>query len=372
MKKISIIFIICIASLWSMPLSNNIVSTQNYNNNSRKYQKIIYISYSKTPKKIINTQIFPISIKYLITNQKYKTLTYKFDMPKGMNLINPIPLYSHDGIYTVNTFYLQDINQSKKLPRIIATALNQDDNTTYPRVAILSPKLINVITLNPPKNFSNVIAKNFQITDYKTTTYDNNSNIVLFFAKALQANLFDIHISNVRKQGIESANNSTAFSTVIYYAIINKDIQTFKFTYFNLLTQSYATISIPIVVINNLVSTQTNLSPTAKQYKLLKLIIATTILFILLILIIFKKRYLYIFLAILISIYIIYLIVPQKEICVKSKTGIKILPIPQGVVFELTTQKSYFKELNKHNGYIRIKLDNNKVGWIKNEDICSN
>lgn len=371
MKKIFLIFVLCSISLWGTPLSSDSNSISN-NTNGNIYPKIIYLSYDKIPKKIINGQIFKISIKYIITDPKYQSLKYQFSNINNIKLITPNPIITKDKIYTINTFYLQDINGSNKLPKITATAINHDNNTSYQRTAILTSRPIDIITLNPPDNFSNVIAKQLTITDYKTTTYDNNSNILLFFAQAKQANLANIHIKNIKKQGIESINVSKNSSTIIYYAIINKDIQTFKFTYFNLLTQNYATISIPIVVINDSVSTQTNLSPITKQHKILKLIIATVLLFILLVIIIFRRKYFYLFLAILVSLYIIYLIIPSKEICVKQGSNIKILPIPQGIIFEHTNKIIYLQELNKRDGYIRVKLNNNKVGWIKDEDICSN
>ena len=331
--------------------------------------KIIYWSYNSIPKRIINGQIYPISIKYIITNPNYTTLRYTLD--NSNTVLTPI--HSKSGIYNIDTFYLDNSNNSQYTPPITATAINTDTNSSYPITAQMQPQNLNVITLNPPTDFSGVIADNFKITDYKTTTYDNKSNILLFFAKALHSNLKTIHFNGISKQGLESLDeNSSGESTAIYYVIINKNLTNFNFTYFNLNNQNYQTVTIPITVVNDTVSTQTTLSPVTNQHTFLKIIATSVILFILIIIIIFKRKLIYILLALLVGAYLVYILLPPRTVCIKSGSRIQILPIPQGIVFKQIYKNRIFKVLDTKRHYTRIELNNNKVGWVNNEDICKN
>jgi hypothetical protein len=348
------------------------VAHENDSNTTVSYPKIIYISYKKTPDRIISGQIFPVSIKYLITNPAFDLLTYTISNNNDMKLITPQPLHTREGAYSIDTFYFLDVNGSKALPKITATAVNSENNNTYPTSAVLPSQQLDVITLNPPANFSHIIAKDLNITDYKTTTYDNQYNMILFSAQASQSDLSAIHITGPLKQGIESLSNDYNSSSVVYYAIVNKEMQNFTFTYFNLTTQSYSSVSIPIIVVNDTVSTQSDLSPTNQQHTTVKLIVASVILFLLFIIIIFRKKYIYMFVALIPIIYIVYLLIPAQIVCIKQGSDIQILPIPQGVVFEHTNKILNLEKLVEKQGYTKIKLQNNKVGWVSNENICSN
>lgn len=345
------------------------VEANDTNISSAANTKIIYWSYNSVPSRIINGQVYPVSIKYIITNPQFTSLRYT------LNATNTplVPIRSNSGIYHIDTFYLSDANNSQYTPSITATAINPDTNSSYPVTAQLQPQHLNVITLNPPANFSGIIADNFNITDYKTTTYDNQSNILLFFAKALHSNLQSMHFNNIAKQGLESLDeNTSGESTAIYYVVIDKNLERFDFTYFNLQNQNYQTVTIPINVVSDTVSTQTTLSPVTDEHTFLKLSIAAVVLFVLIIIIIFRRKVIYILTALIVGGYIAYLLLPPQTVCVKGGSNIQILPIPQGIVFEQTKANRNFKVLNKRGNYTRIELNNNKVGWVQNEDICKN
>jgi hypothetical protein len=376
--RLFVILALLATALFSAPIEENTTlavpktAFVTSDSNISATQKIIYISYDNIPKRVFNGQVFAVSYKYLITNPQFKTLQYHFQQPDGLKLMTPQPTHTTEGIYSIDTFYFQDINGTSQMPPVSVNAFDPDSNTTYPITAGLDPQPLNVITLNPPNDFANIIAKNFQITDYKTTTYDNNSNIMLFSATARQSVLENMHISGIQKQGIESLSEDANTSTVIYYAVIPKDVQSFEFSYFNLLTQSYDTVSIPVVVVNDSVSTQTDLAPTNQQHTTIKLIVASVVVVLLLLLFLLRQKYLYLLFAILAFIYVLYLAIPARTVCIKKDTNLYILPVFNGIVFDKTDSILQLESLDSREGYTKVKLPDNKVGWIKNEDICSN
>jgi hypothetical protein len=66
------------------------------------------------------------------------------------------------------------------------------------------------------------------------------------------------------------------------------------------------------------------------------------------------------------------LLIPQKQICIKKGTKIRILPVNNATIFEVTKNKIQLTKIGSTKGFSKVELKNNKIGWIKNEDICSN
>jgi len=98
-----------------------------------------------------------------------------------------------------------------------------------------------------------------------------------------------------------------------------------------------------------------------KVKKKIKMLIAVGVIFLGVILLLWRQRYIYIVLIIIPGIYVIYLMIPQPKICIKENSKIRILPLENGTVFYVTD----------HRLQLKIELPNKKIGWVKNEDLCS-
>ncbi len=333
--------------------------------------KILYISYDSVPQRVINGEIFPITIKSLSTKSDYQDISFSFENGSGVNLIEENSNHTKNGKYFYDTFYFQATKNDATLPDFVVSAFNSNGDA-YPATTTLKGQALNVITLNPKDNFSNIIADSFSITNYKITSYDKNFNIILFTAVASRSDLANIHINNVTKQGIESLDNSFMSPKITYYAIIKKDVENFTFSYFNLQEQKFKKISFPVVVDDDRVTTQSDLRPKDQEFWKIKVAVATSILIILLFLILWKKRYIYLIVLIIPAAYILYTIKPSEIICVKEGTNIYLLPLRNGTIFEQTYKVDHLEVEGTTKGYKKVKLENNKIGWVRDEDICSN
>lgn len=63
--------------------------------------------------------------------------------------------------------------------------------------------------------------------------------------------------------------------------------------------------------------------------------------------------------------------IPAKEVCIKEGAKLHLLPVDNGTIFETTTSKLMLTKEGSTKGYTKIKLTNEKIGWVNNEDICS-
>ena len=329
--------------------------------------KVIYLSYDETPSRVVQGEIFTITLKALSTVKNFDDISYEFSNYSGIKLLDEVPQREQKGKFLYDTFHLLSTSRSIKLPDVKATLIASEEyDSTF-----IKGKTLNVIKLNPKKNFSNVIANSLELVKYKTTSYDTTHNIVIFVATAENANLNTMHFKNVFKQGVESLSDSHLNSKITYFIVVDKRVENFTFSYFNLLKNRFERITIPIIVMDDSVTTQSDLKPRDQSHNLQKIYVASAVAIFGFILILIKRKYIYLAFIFLPLGYIAYLLTPEESICIKKGAQIHLLPVDNGTIFE-TTRSSYFllKE-GQTERYIKVKLQNNKIGWVKNEDTCS-
>lgn len=330
-------------------------------------KKVLYINYETIPQRVIKGEIFHITLKTLSTTQSFTDIKYNFSSSYGLELLNEIPYRTFQDRYFFDTFYFYTKSNNAKLPDIKAELIA---DTKYKETLVDGIKL-NVIALNPKQDFSNIIANSLELLDYRTTSFDDKHNIVVFEANATNTRLEDMKFQNVYKQGTESINGSFFESKITYYAVIDKALEEFSFSYFNLSQNRFEHINIPIIVDDDSVSTQTDLTPKDQSRERLKITIAAAIAIVGFVLILWRRRFIYIIFIITPLAYIAYIYVPQKDVCVKQGSNIYLLPLQNGTVFEKTTSQITLQKEGSVEKFIKVKLKNNKIGWIRNEDTCS-
>ena len=336
---------------------------------SKPLQKVLYLNYQKTPDRVIKGEIFFITIKTLSTVKDFTDITYKLSSYQGLRLLNNQPKRDKDSKYYYDTFYFLTTSSSARLPNITAT-LHTNKKISYKKTTLKGKKL-KVVTLNPKKNFSNIVADSLELVEYKTTVYDDKHNIIVFVATAVNSDIKAFKLQNIFKQGIESISESHFKSKIIYYAVINKEIEKFSFSYFNLQENKFSLINIPIIVHDDSVTTQSDLKPKDQSRERLKMAIAGAFAFIAFIFILWRKKYIYLFFIIVPLAYIAYIAKPSKEVCIKVGAQIYLLPVDNGTIFETTTQKYLLQKEGSVKKFVKVKLLNEKIGWVKNEDLCA-
>ena len=329
--------------------------------------KVIYLSYEKVPQRVVKGEIFPITLKSLSTVRDFEDIHYEFSHLSGLKMLTTSPDRVEKGKYFYDTFYLLSTQSWAKLPDVNATLIaSQEYNSTY----IRGDKL-NIITLNPKKNFAKIIANSFELVEYKTTSYDKNHNIIVLVATATNCDISAMKFKNVYKQGIESMTESFLDSKITYFLVIDKNIENFSFSYFNLLRNRFNIITIPIIVDEDSVTTQSDLKPKDQSKERLKMSIAAGVALIAALFILWRRKYIYLVFLIIPLIYIVYLAIPDKEICIKEGTQIHLLPVDNGTIFETTSSKQTLLQEGSVKNFAKVKLKNERIGWVKNEDICS-
>lgn len=331
--------------------------------------KVIYLNYEKIPKRVLKGEIFSITIKNLCVVKDFVNITYKLSNEEGLNIINPIPARDKDSKYYYDTFYFIATSQNAKLPDFEATLIDTDEKAY--KTTMLSGEKLNVISLNPKNDFSNIIANSFDILEYKTTNYDATHNIVVFVATAINSDISALKLNGVYKQGIESATHTGNDSKITYYAIVGKSMSNLSFSYFNVLKNRFIFVNIPLIVSDDSVTTQSDLKPTDQSNEIIKMGAAATVAFLAFLIILWRKRYIYLIFIFIPLAYILSIALPSKEVCVKEGSAIYLLPMSNGTIFEKATAQYSLQKEAEIEGWTKVQLNNEKIGWVKDEDICS-
>ncbi len=347
-----------------------IISAQNFYEESETNSTItdtpkaqsIFLSYEKVPSTLYVGELFPIKVKAIIANDDFEEITSSFEDSQDVTIINPDAKwqwFSNNIFY--NTFYIKAQNSTAKLPSLDVNIYKNSQKIDSGRLEATTP---NIIKLNNTKQFSGVIAKSLKIKKYKTTIFDDKSFIVVLEMEALEANLKDFSLKWVIRDGIDSSSDNLPYFQIYYYAIIPSFTKNFVFTYFNRDSNKFEKLSIPIVVIDDKISTQIDLNPAQSSLQIYKDGAYLIIALISLVLAIKRRKAVYVVLFVLIVGLATYDKNPLNSIKVDKGSKIKILPTEKSTIFKTIDKTIYAKKLDEKDDYIKILLPNGKIGWM--------
>ena len=326
------------------------------------------LEFTNLPEHPYVGEIIALNVKLTPVDVASGNIEYTLQNEEGIRIFSDTPRRNvkDDGVY--DTFYFLVQSSAVRFPDVTATLTSSGATSET-----LTGTTLSATTLSPPSGYANVLAEKFEIINYKTTPYNNESNVLIFTAKASRCNISDFTIPNAIKQGFESKLSNVGESQMTYYVIIPNTDQNLNFSFFNLKKQRYESLTIPIVVDDDTVSTgQSDLSPTDARHTELKVGAAAVTVFILFALFYWRREKWYLYLSAVPMFYIVFALLPNQNICVKKDAPIYLLPIKNGTIFEMTLQEEHLEAEKEVGEFVKVHLSDDKVGWVNQRDLCSN
>ncbi len=326
---------------------------------------MIYLTIEDLPKKIYVGQVFPVTVK--ITSLK-RHVPYTVVLKGGRNVtaINAKEfLHTRPQAIRRMTFWFKAEGGRITLPSFVVRY--EDDSKSY-RIEGVA---LTAVRLNPPADFCGILARDMELVNYQASVYDDNSSILALKLHITYGNANDFRLPRAMKQGIDSLEGDINDTTLLYYGVYPADVEHVDFSYFNLSKNRYEKFQVPVLVKRDTVSTQTNLDPQASEFTRFK--IAATLFFILLWFILWYRsgKWIYPVLILLAGAYLVTYLIPLKTVCIEKGTTVYLLPTPQSTPFMRLEEQTEAKEMDRRSGYIKIELPNNRIGWIKHENLCT-
>lgn len=341
------------------------------NNSAMLSEEDLYLSYEVLPKRLYEHQVFSLTVKIVNTNKDNQAIWRAYGAMEGVKLLSKKPITSYDNYTIYDTYYFQVLAPTFKLPDFFYKLTRSDQERYKPKR--LPGKYMTAVQLQYNQDFSHLLAESFEISGYKTTNYDNTHNIIVFSVKTRMGNVEDFNLTIALNQGFESAVYELPETRMTYFAVIPKHLRHVNFSYFDINSSHYISQSIPIEVNDDSVSTQMDLAPTQYTHTVAKIIIASGLALLGLILYLIKRKKRYFFIIALAPIlYLSWVYFPKERLCIKADAKVHLLPMKHATIFKKSSIVEHLQKLGKVGEYNKVLLTNGNIGWIKNEDICEN
>ncbi len=362
MQRLLALFLLCIALLGAE-------EPFDYSDTPHIDQTSLYSSYERLPESLFKGELFTITLKTLSTETHFDAITYRMEGGEGVRLLSETPQERTEGPFFYHTFSFVATGQRIKTPDIIVSLVYSAHHSN--ELIRLEGRNIDVIALNPPEDYCGVIAEYLTIERYKANPYDDTQNIVLFDASLIQGDLGSFRLPHIAQQGFESNQSTPHVTRFSYYAIMPKNSDLIEFSFFERRSGRFQKRVVPVIVDDDSVSTQSDLKPRDHRHTELKLYAALGASVLFLLLVLQRRKIIYILALLLSGGYALWIAGPIEQVCVRAQSPIYLLPMRGGTVFEVTQEERQYEREGRVEGYIKIKLPSNQIGWIQHEDLCT-
>ncbi len=329
--------------------------------------KNILLSYLEKPKKIYLRQHFPVRIKAIIPRTDITAIETQFVGGKSFRVLNPDNPWVKTGENSYeNTFYLKLLSKDARLPNIKVSNQGADGSV---RSEILKAFPAKLISLREDELFSRVVAQKLTVANHQERPYDEGANIVVMEINATGGNLEDFHIPFALREGIDQLTTNGLQQKIYFFAIVPNAKKRFKFKYFNPQKNRFEIVSFDIKPIDTSISTHTELNPQKNKYILYKVIFLVVMVLLFVALFFVYRKYYLLAIAALFIVLLTYVQIPITKVTLPAGSPLRILPMPSSTVFFRTDRPMEVDILLKKERYTKVLLPNQKIGWVKNEDI---
>jgi hypothetical protein len=334
--------------------------------------KNLYVSYKKIPTTVYKNQRFEVIVKALVTTRNFDYLSTTFSNNKNINVINPNSKWEKvsDDVYE-NRYYFKAKQSNFRIPDFNVKLVN--NNTTID-VSTLGAVSINYSDIaKGDTRFSDIIADELVLKAYKTKQYNNKEALTIIDIDAVNSNLEDFKLDGISEQGISNLKDSYPNQNLIYYFVTPVHNKKEVFTYYNSKTRSFTEVVIPLILQNELVSTQTDLNPNDSSFEKYKKIAAVMAFILFALLFVWKRKKILLIIAVIFFIISVIYIIPNAKGIVKKDSYIYILPTKNSTIFFKLSDDQKVEKLENKNGFIKVLgIDNKFIGWVKEENFGKN
>ncbi|ULO01125.1 putative membrane protein [Campylobacter sp. RM5004] len=325
----------------------------------------IEANFSKSEVKIKEVFYADITI-----NSNHKTnFTPQIEFEKSIDmqvLTKDIKFSSENGVYKTRV-YFQANTANAKLNSISAKLFR---NTQEIGNAKISLNNISINELKFNKDYSQLVASNLKITNLKCTEYDETSTICGMDAKAENTNFNNFSLKNVKSQSITNVGKDYENAKCSIALIFPNNLKSFSFSYFDPIQNDFIEYSNNIVVESEEISTQTDLNPITKEINFYLQIGSLILAIICLVIVVIFKRFFSLIAVALV--FIAFAFIDGGEFSnakLKAGANVRILPTNNSTIFYKNTNLKEVKVLAKKDDFVKVALDEDTSGWVKNEDI---
>jgi len=321
------------------------------------------IEYSYVPKVIYPNQLFPVTL--MVKEEEHpESFQFQFDQASVYEPISQNPLVVKNGSDLFFTFYFKALFETFILPQL--TVYSNIETITLPE------RKINYTVLNPPANFSGVIATDLEVVSTQVSNYDTRSVMSILHIEANEANLEEMRLQGDYDSGIDEIRRKFAKVTGDFFAVLPTGESNITMSYYNTTKNRFEPIPLPTEIKDiPEVSEEITLNPVEDNFDEIKEKILQGLVLFFFVMAIFKRDLFYLAFAVLFGITLYYFIyIPEEKVCVRSGVPIYILPTKNSTIGGYTDQELILSMLARRASYTKIEYKKGMIGWVTDNDLC--
>ena len=358
------------------PIPQNIAPTNEPELNlkdSQLYERVqpndIIIKALNTPKQVYVGQIFSFTLSVDIQDNIAVDLQTILPETENLKWLSSNLRWDNDGkgVYKAQ-IYAEASAEAVKSPKI---TVNLKRNGEFFQTANLTFSLPKIVALKSGEKYNHVVAQNLEVKKYKTNKFDDKNLIMIVEVNAQKGNIADFFIEDkdIIKQGVDSTSGEFDAQSGYYFAIFSPEKTSIDFNYFSLAKKDFVSFSLPVVVEDDEISTQIGLNPKQSKFEIYKNIGVYALFGIFLITFLFKRDAIFLVVVVGLGAYILYSYNPFGGATLRQNKNVKILPTQNSSVFYTSKAEEKIEILGEREDYVKILLDDGKIGWVKKDDI---
>lgn len=337
-------------------------------NSSIKSSEMIQLKIKKAPNKIYKNQRFAISLEAKVSDDNFDQIETEFLNHSNIEILNKDSSWidKKNELYA-NTFYLMATDSNYTMPQITFNVYRNNNLLATKSVEIKYAQLFD-IGQKPPM-FSNIICDELKVISAKSKYFDQKNIITVIEIQAKNGNLQDMHLKGMVDQGVESLKEDNFFDELTYFVVTPSYQKSIDFEYLNSKENVYKKITIPINVIDDIVSTQTDLNPKDSTFYFYKIYFYIFLTLGLIVYFIARKSKIALYISIM-PLYMLYDLTLNNDSCILKKgASIYILPTQNSTVFKVAEDEFKVEIINSNEKFIKVVFPNKQIGWAKKDDI---
>ena len=331
--------------------------------------KELTLKASGMPRKVYCNQIFKIDFAVYLGQKITVKPKLEISRTNGMKWLNADNLTWIEGDEMFETtLWFAASDKSDKINELVLTLQR---NGEFFEKSSIKPDNPEFMKLDTKPNFSHIVADELKLKNYKTTKFDDVSNLLTLDLGIRNGAISAFSIDNpaIIKQGVDSVRGTYASQSGYYFAVVDKNITNLDFSYFNLNTKKFENFGLELNPRAEDLSTQIGLNPKESKFEAYKQIAIYTLAAVLLVMFLLSKNITPLIFAVLILAVNFYAQRPYGTGSIAQNSPVRILPMQSSTVFYVTKNPEKVEILGTNKEFYKIMLGGNKIGWVKKDEL---
>lgn len=295
-----------------------------------------------------------------------------FNKNDSLVFLNPSVKWQQNGNEYTTTLWFEAKDVNAELLQIV---VNLTRNKESFQQASLNISPLQFKRVSAGKNFSHLVAKELVIKRVKSDYFDDKNLVMIVEFEAKEANLKNFWLDNEKliQQRVDGFRGDFNNSTAFYSAVFSPNLNELHFSYYNTTTQNLESVDLKVELSDEKVSTQTDLNPKNNDlifYKRLGLWVLAAVFAVIFV---FKRNYIFFAIALLAFIISFFIGASNTQMAIlKANSRAKILPTTQSTYFYTSEKDEEVEILGKRKEWVKVLLQDGKIGWVQDENLQKN